>query len=100
MTNSRTYYSELMRRTGSAALMRRMRFNPSIRSIAKDVVVCMQAEEDINSTITDEEAKAFMNTHSAQGIITQAQAQQPTVKIDYNLLAKEVVAEQNRLSSS
>ena len=75
--DSQTYYAGLMRRFGTAAMARRMRFNPSIRSIAKDVVVLHQSEDDITSQISDQELQAFMNRPSTQGVINAAQAQQP-----------------------
>ena len=104
MEDNKDYYAGLMRRFGTAAMARRMRFNPSIRSIAKDVVVLQQSEEDITSQISDQELQAFMNKPSTQGIINTAQAQQPVakpeIKMDYNLLAKAIVREERNLSSS
>ena len=100
--DSQTYYAGLMRRFGTAAMARRMRFNPSIRSIAKDVVVLHQSEDDITSQISDQELQAFMNKPSTQGVINAAQAQQPVVQqpvIDYNLLAKAIVKEQSQPST-
>jgi len=99
--DSQTYYAGLMRRFGTAAMARRMRFNPSIRSIAKDVVVLHQSEDDITSQISDQELQAFMNRPNTQGVINAAQAQQPVVQqpaIDYNLLAKAIVKEQSQPS--
>ena len=100
--DSQTYYAGLMRRFGTAAMAIRMRFNPSIRSIAKDVVVLHQSEDDITSQISDQELQAFMNRPSTQGVINAAQAQQPVVQqpaIDYNLLAKAIVKEQSQPSA-
>ena len=79
MEESKTYYAGLTRRFGTAALAGRMRYNPRITHICKDIVALQQAEDDIQCTITDEQALNYMNTPRAQGIIQQAQDQQPTV---------------------